>query len=141
MNLPTDRRPRDASAPTTTARRPPGSAPRTLNRILGSASAVEAELDDPGRDQARPLAAGLAGDVELRGQGVEAALGGALADVQCLGDLRPGGGAAGEGALAAVGGDQGGRGRPLLLGQRDGGRVGGNGRAGRARDGRETSSR
>ena len=81
-------------------------------------AAVEAELDHAGGDLARAVAAGVAGDVELRRQGVESALRGALGDVQLLGDLGPGRGAAGEGALAAVGGDQRRRGRPLLLAQR-----------------------
>ena len=85
----------------------------------GSGSAVEAELDHAGGDQARALAAGVAGDVELGGERVEAALGGALADVERLGELGAGGGTAGEGALAAVGRDQGRGGRPLLLGERD----------------------
>ena len=40
-------------------------------------------------------------------------------DVEGLGKLRPGGGTAGEGALAAVGGDEGGCGRSLLLAQLD----------------------
>ena len=87
-------------------------------RAQRACSAVEAELDHAGGDQAGALAAGVAGDVELGGEGVEAALGGALADVERLGDLGPGGGAAGEGALAAVGGDQGRGGRPLLLAER-----------------------
>ena len=54
----------------------------------------------------------LPDDVELR---IEAALGGALGDVELGGDLGAGGGTAGEGTLVAVGGDQGGGGRPLLL--------------------------
>ena len=73
------------------------------------------------RGRSRPV---LAGDVELGAERVEAALGGALADMQLLGDLGPGGGAAGEGALAAVGGDQGGGRRPLLVGERDRGLAG-----------------
>src|SRR6476659_398967 len=80
---------------------------------------VEAELYDPCRDQAGALAARVAGDVELGGERVEAALGGALADVQRLGELGAGGWAAGEGALAAVGGDQRRGRRPLLLVESD----------------------
>src|SRR5689334_10029386 len=80
-----------------------------------SARAVEAELDNPRRDLARAVAAGVAGDVELGGEGVEATLGRALGDMELGGDLGPGRGAAGEGALVAVGRDEGGGGRPLLL--------------------------
>src|SRR6185312_6455738 len=86
-------------------------------RPVGRRLAVEAELDHAGGDLARAVAAGVAGDAELGGEGVEATLGGALADLQRLGDLGPGGGTAGEGALAAVGRGQGRRGRPLLRGQ------------------------
>ena len=82
--------------------------------------AIEAELDDAGGDQAGALAAGVAGDVELRGERVEAALGGALADVERLGELGAGRWTTGEGARAAVGGDKRCRGRPLLLAERDG---------------------
>ena len=90
-----------------------------LDRFARSAAAVEAELDHPGGDQSRPLAPGVAGDVELGAERVEAPLRGALADVQRLGDLGPRRRAAGESALAAVGGDQGGGRRPLLLGEGD----------------------
>jgi ribose 5-phosphate isomerase A len=83
------------------------------------AGAVEAQLDHAGGNQARAFAAGIAGDAELRRERVEAALGGTLADVQRLGDLRPTRGTTGEGTLAAVRGDQGCRGRPLLLAERD----------------------
>src|SRR5690349_7435113 len=80
-----------------------------------SARPVKPELDHAGGELAGAVAAGVAVDVELGGEGVEATLGGALGDVELGGDLGPGGGAAGEGALAAVGGDEGGGGRPLLL--------------------------
>ncbi len=79
--------------------------------------AVEAELDHAGGDQAGPLAAGVAGYVELGGECVEAPLGSALADMERLGELRPRCWTAGEGPLAAVGSDQGHRGRPLLFTQ------------------------
>ena len=98
-------------------------------RTRCSARAVEAELDDARRDLAGAVAAGVAGDVELGGEGVEAALGGALGNVQLGGDLGPGGGTAGKGALAAVGGDEGGGGRPLLLAEGDRGLTGGDGGA------------
>ncbi len=88
-------------------------------------SAVEAELDHAGGDQAGAIAAGIARDIKLGGEGVEAALGGALADVQCLGDLSAGGGTTGEGTLAAVGRDQRRRGRPLLFVEGDAGAAGG----------------
>src|SRR3954447_2831248 len=68
--------------------------------------AVQAELDHPGGDLARAVAAGIAGDGELGGEGVEAPLGGPLADLERGGHLGTGGRAAGEGALAAVGGDE-----------------------------------
>src|SRR6478752_1886908 len=64
-----------------------------------SARPVEAQFDYAGGDLAGAVAAGVAGDVELGGEGVEAALGGALADVELSGNLGSGGGAAGEGAL------------------------------------------
>lgn len=52
------------------------------NRMrCGSAGAVEAQFDHAGGDLAGAVAAGVAGDVEFGGEGVEAALGGALADV------------------------------------------------------------
>src|SRR5829696_3504271 len=72
----------------------------------GSAAAVEAELDHPGGDQARTLAAGVAADIQLRRQDVEAALRGSLADIQRLGQLGAGGRASREGPLAAVRGDE-----------------------------------
>src|SRR5580765_6711559 len=91
------------------------SGPHQANALSG---AVEAQLNYPSSYEARAIAAGVAGDVELGRQGVEAALGGALADVQRLGQLGARRGATREGALAAVGGDQCGRGRPLLFAQR-----------------------
>src|SRR6476620_120349 len=99
-----------------TAKKPPQGA---FLRSRRSAGAVEAELDDAGGDLPRAVAAGVAGDFELGGEGVEAALGGALGDVELGGDLGPGRGATGEGPLAAVGSDEGGRGRPLLLAEGD----------------------
>src|SRR5207253_8912863 len=92
---------------------------------------VQARLDHPGGDLAGPVAAGVAGDVELGGECIEAALGGALGDVERGGDLGAGGGTAGEGALVAVGGDEGGGGRPLLLVEGDGGLAGRDGGADR----------
>src|SRR4051794_15411728 len=63
-------------------------------RRLGSAAAVEAELDDAGGDEAGALATGVAGDVELGGESLKPPLGRALADVELGGDLGPGGRAA-----------------------------------------------
>src|SRR4029077_16724821 len=102
-------------------------APRTGPRMArpGSATEVEAELDHPRRDQPRALAPGFAGNVEFDPERVETALRGALADVQLLGDLRPGRGPAGEGALAAVGGDERSSRRPLLICQPHGRLAGG----------------
>ena len=95
---------------------------------------IEAELDHAGSDQARALTARLARDFELGGEGIKAALGGALADVQDLGDLGAGGGTAGKGTLAAVGRDQSGSGRPLLFIEGNAGAASGDGAARPARN-------
>src|SRR3954453_9511211 len=75
-----------------------------------SAGAVEAQFDYAGADLAGTVAAGVAGDFEFGSEGVEAALGGALADVELGGDLGAGGGAAGEGGPGGGGGEHGGGG-------------------------------
>jgi ribose 5-phosphate isomerase A len=108
---------------------------RSLERApVPPLSTVEAELDHPSGDQAGALTARLARDFELGGEGIEAALGGALADVQDLGDLGASGRTAGEGALAAVGRDQGGSGRALLFVESDAGAAGGDRSSRPARD-------
>jgi ribose 5-phosphate isomerase A len=102
--------------------------------LARSGSAVQAELDHPGGDQARALATGLPRHFELGGEGVEAALGGALTDVQDLRDLGAGGGTPGKGTLAAVGRDQRRRGCALLFIERDAGAGGRDGAARPTRD-------
>ncbi len=102
--------------------------------LARSGSAVETELDYACGDQAGTIAPRLTGDLELGGKCVESALRRALADVQHLGDLCPGGGTAGEGALAAVGRDQRRRGGPLLFGQRHAGIAGRHGATGSPRN-------
>src|SRR5215212_2564609 len=99
--------------------------PGRIFAVSRLARAVEAQLDDAGGDLTGAVAAGVAGDAELGGEGIEAALGGALGDVELGGDLGAGGGAAGEGALGAVGSDEGGGGRALLLVEGDRGLAGG----------------
>jgi len=92
---------------------------------FGSSTAVKPEFKHPGCDLAGAVAAGIPTDFELCGEGIEAALGGALADVESLGELGSGGGTAGEGALAAVGRDERRRGGALLFAQGDGGGAAG----------------
>ncbi len=94
----------------------------------GEKSTIETELDHARGDQAGAFAAGVAGDVEPGGERVEAALCGALADVERLGELGPGGGTTGEGALAAVGRHERRRGCSLLLVECDRGLARGDGR-------------
>src|SRR6185312_6079101 len=79
---------------------------------------IQSQLDHAGGDLAGAIASGVAADLEFRRQGIEPALGGALGDVQLGGDLGPRRGPPGEGALAAIRGDQCRGGRPLLLVQR-----------------------
>ena len=90
-----------------------------------SGSAVEAELYDSGGDLARAVPAGLAADAELGGEGVEAALGGALAYVESFRDLSAGGGTAREGALCSIWGDKGHGGCTLVFVEGDGAACGG----------------
>ena len=110
-------------------------------RSRRSAGPVEAELDHAGGDEAGALAAGVGGDVELGGEGLEPALGGALTDVERGGDLGAGRGTAGEGSLAAVGGDQCRGGRPLLLGEATEGSAAATVAPARPGSGSESSSR
>src|SRR4051794_18944232 len=91
--------------------------------------AVEAELYDARGDQAGAVAAGVAGDIELCGESVEAALGGALAYVQGLGKLCARRRAAGEGSLTTIGGDERGSRRALFFVQRHRGLGRGDGAA------------
>src|SRR5580704_15842981 len=106
-----------------------GSVPSRASRPprAGGLLAVEAELDHAGGDLAGTVSARLAGDFEFRREGVEAPLRGALRDVELSGDLGARGGTAGEGTLAAVGSDEGGGGRALLLVQRHARLTGGDG--------------
>lgn len=96
-----------------------GASARGPDRRKPRSELIQPPRDHTVGDHPRAVAARLGGQLQLARQRVEATLHGALAEMQLLGYLAPGGGAAGEGFTPPVRGHEGSRDRPLVVRQLD----------------------